>query len=77
MKDEEEVVVDPPEKADLRDPRGTLSEDDPNFVLHTENGGRLYIRRHGGVRIGRLIGRLKGLLKGHSNRGSAYSSTLM
>jgi len=40
---EEEVVVDGPEAVDAKDPRGTLSEDDPDFVLSTETGGRFYM----------------------------------
>jgi len=42
---EEEVVVDPSEEVDSRDPKGTLNEDDPNYVLSTENGGRFYMNR--------------------------------
>jgi len=43
--EEEEVVRDDPEKVDSRDAlgRGTLSEDDPEFVLNTEDGGRFYM----------------------------------
>jgi len=41
--DEEEVLKDEPEKGDSRDPRGTLSEDDPEYVLNTETGGRFYM----------------------------------
>jgi len=42
-KDEEEVVEDEPESVDTLDPRGTLSEDDPDYVLPTELGGRFYM----------------------------------
>ena len=44
--DEEEVVTDPPEEADRLDPLGTLSEDDPEFVLQTEDGGRFYMDKN-------------------------------
>ena len=39
------MVRDDPEKVDSRDAlgRGTLSEDDPEFVLNTEDGGRFYM----------------------------------
>jgi len=40
---EEEVVKDPPEDVDKRSKLGTLSEDDPDFVLATEEGGRFYM----------------------------------
>jgi len=44
---EEEVVEDAPEADDDKDPRGrgTLSEDDPEFVLSTETGGRFYMNK--------------------------------
>lgn len=42
--DEEEVWKDPPEYADKLDQRGTLSEDDPKFVLQTADGGRIYLK---------------------------------
>ena len=41
--DEEEVVKDEAEKVDSRDARETLSEDDPEYVLNTEDGGRFYM----------------------------------
>lgn len=40
---EEEVVKDEAEKVDSRDARETLSEDDPEYVLNTEDGGRFYM----------------------------------
>ena len=42
--DEEEVRKDPPEYADKLDQRGTLSEDDPKYVLKTADGGRIYMK---------------------------------
>lgn len=42
---EEEVVKDRAENVDRRDRRKTLSEDDPEYVLNTEGGGRFYMDR--------------------------------
>ena len=36
-------MEDEPESVDTLDPRGTLSEDDPDYVLPTELGGRFYM----------------------------------
>merc|ERR1719370_2470070 len=48
--DEEEVKQDPPKNADRLDRRGTLSENDPKFVLQTEDGGKFYINTHRNIK---------------------------